>query len=221
MNTDATRVHIDAETMAAWADRGLSADAAAAVELHLSNCERCQEVLAAFVRSEPAAGAAVLPFWARPPVQWSAAGLAAAAALVAMIWIGRPPAVPTPQSTIASRDVAPAAPSASAPSSMAGQARNSRSGCAVVSGSSHLRQLSHLQSRQCRDKKRPRCCRALKGSTGAALPDRAAAEQAAALGRVALAPPPPPPAAASAPPVVTVTAATPRRVHGRLPRRPA
>ena len=34
MNTDATRVHIDAETMAAWADRGLSADAAAAVELH-------------------------------------------------------------------------------------------------------------------------------------------------------------------------------------------
>src|SRR5688572_25155607 len=40
--------------MAAWADRGLPADAAAKVELHLSNCERCQEVLAAFMRSEPA-----------------------------------------------------------------------------------------------------------------------------------------------------------------------
>src|SRR5688572_23290513 len=106
--------------MAAWADRALPAVDAAAVELHLSNCERCQEVLAAFVRSTPQAGAVVLPFWARRPVQWSAAGLAAAAALVAMIWIGRPPAVPAPESTVASKSVSqgqqPA--SASAPSEL-------------------------------------------------------------------------------------------------------
>src|SRR5687767_7388530 len=99
--------------MAAWADRALPADAAAEVELHLSNCDRCQEVLAAFVRSAPAAGAVVIPFWARRPVQWSAAGLAAAAALVAMVWIGRPPAPPAPESTVALRDAAPSTPPAS------------------------------------------------------------------------------------------------------------
>src|SRR5688572_25916163 len=101
--------------MAAWAERALPAEEAAAVELHLSNCDRCQEVLAAFVRSAPAAGAVVIPFWARRPVQWSAAGLAAAAALVAMIWIGRPPALPAPESTVASRSVAPEPPPVSAP----------------------------------------------------------------------------------------------------------
>jgi len=105
VNTDATRAHIDAETMAAWADRALPAEEAAAVELHLSNCDRCQEVLAAFVRSAPVAGGVVIPFWARRPVQWSAAGLAAAAALVAMIWIGRPSSEPAPESTVASRSV--------------------------------------------------------------------------------------------------------------------
>ncbi|MEO6224158.1 MAG: zf-HC2 domain-containing protein, partial [Vicinamibacterales bacterium] len=99
--SDATGEHLDAEKMAAWADHGLSAEAASAVELHLSNCDRCQEVLAAIVRSEPSAGAVILPFWTRRPVQWSAAGLAAAAAVVAMIWIGQPPTVPTPESTIA------------------------------------------------------------------------------------------------------------------------
>ena len=65
--------------MAAWADHGLPADEAAAVELHLSEGARCQEVLAAFARSAPAA-AVVTPFWMRRPVQWSA-GLAAAAAI--------------------------------------------------------------------------------------------------------------------------------------------
>ena len=109
------RAHVDAETMAAWADHALPAEEAAAVELHLSNCDRCQEVLAAFVRSAPTTGAVVIPFWARRPVQWSAAGLAAAAALVAMIWIGRPPAVQDPESTVASRSVAE---SASAPAEL-------------------------------------------------------------------------------------------------------
>src|SRR5688572_11201800 len=100
--------------MAAWADRALPADAAAAVELHLSNCDRCQEVLAAFVRSAPEAGGVIIPFWARRPVQWSAAGLAAAAALVAMVWIGRPPAAPALDSTVASRTVVPEPASARA-----------------------------------------------------------------------------------------------------------
>ena len=138
MTTDALHGHIDAETLAAWAEHSLPAEAAAAVELHLSNCDRCQEVLAAFVRSEPAAAAVILPFWSRTPVQWSAAGLAAAAAIVAMIYIGRPPAAPMPESTIAQapttaqapidalRQVAPAAPAPSAESSPTPRAAGER-----------------------------------------------------------------------------------------------
>src|SRR5262245_46826969 len=101
VTTHVTSGHIDAETLAAWAEHSLSDEASAAVELHLSNCDRCQEVLAAFVRSEPVTGAAILSFWSRRPIQWSAAGLAAAAAIVAMIYIGRPPTVPVPESTVA------------------------------------------------------------------------------------------------------------------------
>ena len=46
---------IDAETLAAWADGGLSAQAAAAVESHASSCSRCMAVLAAMERTAPAA----------------------------------------------------------------------------------------------------------------------------------------------------------------------
>ncbi len=185
MNTDATRAHIDAETMAAWADRALPADAAAAVELHLSNCDRCQEVLAAFVRSEPAAGAVIIPLWSRRPVRWSAAGLAAAAALVAMVWIGRPPAPAPVESAIASRNVTPE-PTAS------------------------LDQIAP-RPQAVPAPANPAPAELRRDRPSGALQDRAAAEkatkregvgQAATLGgRVApLAAPPPPPAAAAAPP---------------------
>lgn len=43
----------DAETLAAWADGGLNAQAAAAVELHASSCARCMAVAAAMERSAP------------------------------------------------------------------------------------------------------------------------------------------------------------------------
>lgn len=101
-STDATRGHVDAERLAAWADRSLPAEAAAEVELHLSNCDRCQEVLAAFIRSEPVPAAVIIPFWRRRPVQWSAAGLAAAAAVVAIVSIDQSAVVPTPAATMAS-----------------------------------------------------------------------------------------------------------------------
>ena len=104
MTTNTTREHcVDAETLAAWADAGLSGPDAARVELHLSNCERCQEVLAAFVRSEPVA-AVVLPFWSRRPVRWGAATLAAAAAVVLMVWTQRPASFPKQESTLASNE---------------------------------------------------------------------------------------------------------------------
>ena len=45
---------LDAETLAAWADGALRAQAAAAVEAHASNCPRCMAVLAAMERTAPA-----------------------------------------------------------------------------------------------------------------------------------------------------------------------
>jgi anti-sigma factor RsiW len=45
---------IDAETLAAWADGGLSKDEAALVEVHLADCERCTAMLATFARSRVA-----------------------------------------------------------------------------------------------------------------------------------------------------------------------
>jgi len=105
VTTDATRDHcVDAETLAAWAEHGLAAAEAAAVELHLSNCARCQEVLAAFVRSQPQA-AVVIPFWSRPAVRLGAAGLAVAASVTLVVWTNRPPSVPEPASTMASREM--------------------------------------------------------------------------------------------------------------------
>ena len=46
---------VDAEMLAAWADGGLSAQAAASVESHASSCSRCMAVLAAMERTAPAA----------------------------------------------------------------------------------------------------------------------------------------------------------------------
>jgi hypothetical protein len=45
---------LDAETLAAWADGALNAQAAAAVETHASSCSRCTAVLAAMERTAPA-----------------------------------------------------------------------------------------------------------------------------------------------------------------------
>ena len=42
--------HLDAETLAAWQDEALNAAQMADIELHVSNCARCQELLAAFAR---------------------------------------------------------------------------------------------------------------------------------------------------------------------------
>ena len=48
---------LDAETLAAWADGGLTSQAAAVVESHASSCSRCMAVLAAMERTAPATDA--------------------------------------------------------------------------------------------------------------------------------------------------------------------
>ena len=82
---------IDAETLAAWADGGLSKDEAALVEVHLADCERCTAMLATFARTVPERPAAE-SLWARWHLRWLVP--IATAATVAALWV----LVPRPES---------------------------------------------------------------------------------------------------------------------------
>lgn len=86
--------HLDAETLAAWMDGGLDASSSAAAEAHVSNCDRCQAMVATFVRAEPLAPGTQAPgtlsLW-----RWWLAPIAATAAAVT-IWMVTPPQTPEP-----------------------------------------------------------------------------------------------------------------------------
>jgi hypothetical protein len=127
MTTESTAC-VDAETLAAWFDGTLSTDEAGTVELHVSNCARCQAVMAVLAKTEPAMPASV-PFWRRRPVGWLVPLTAAAAAAALVVWVAsptRPPSMPVdrvartePQPA----QVAPAAPVVpEAPTAAAAQA---------------------------------------------------------------------------------------------------
>jgi hypothetical protein len=85
---------LDAETLAAWADGALDAREQAAAEAHAADCERCQALLAAMVRTTPPSSAAA-PFRTRL-LWWLAPIVPVAAALV--IWIAVPNREPLQQS---------------------------------------------------------------------------------------------------------------------------
>jgi hypothetical protein len=70
---------LDAETLAAWADGTLNRGDRAAVETHASDCGRCQALLAAMVRTAPAA-----PSWRMPSLGWLVPLTAAATAV--LVW---------------------------------------------------------------------------------------------------------------------------------------
>ena len=93
---------LDAETLAAYADGGLGAKAATAVELHASNCSRCTAVLATLERTAPAA--AVAEAWTLARVFRWVAPLAAAATAVA-IWVAVPQRPIAPVETMISQDL--------------------------------------------------------------------------------------------------------------------
>lgn len=80
-----TQEHLDAELVAAWADGSLDPQARAAAEAHAADCMRCQAMLAAMVRTEPAAGEPARG-WLGARVRWLVP-LATAAAAVAL-WVG-------------------------------------------------------------------------------------------------------------------------------------
>jgi len=186
---------VDAEKLAAWSEGALSAAETADVELHLSNCTRCQEMLAAFGRTseghrqEHRKGIGAL--WLVP--------LAAAAAL--LIWVGvaqrqPPPALQTASKAETPAAVAPESPVTVPASSLAqGQVSEPRAGAGTPSARPRNKTMA--------DAPAPRPV----GQTapGVAQERFADARQA------------PPPAPASAPP----TAAAPRAAPMAVPPPPA
>jgi hypothetical protein len=96
---------LDADTLAAWSDGTLDGLSRATAEAHAASCGRCQAMLAAMVRTMPAAPAAS-PAWS--PRRWMmmlAPAAAAAAAVALWVAVGRP----TEQSVLRSTASAPAA----------------------------------------------------------------------------------------------------------------
>jgi hypothetical protein len=90
--TSAPEACVDGETLAAWMSRSLRAEQARDVEQHLSDCARCQALLAMLIRSAPAEPE-VHPFWWRGRLQWFVP--LATAATAAAIWLAIPVASPT------------------------------------------------------------------------------------------------------------------------------
>lgn len=90
--TPAPEACVDGETLAAWMSRSLRAEQARDVERHLSDCARCQALLAMLIRSTPAEPE-VHPFWWRGRLQWFVP--LATAATAAAIWFSIPIASPT------------------------------------------------------------------------------------------------------------------------------
>lgn len=94
----ATAACLDAETMAAWADGGLSGEAFEMAISHVADCARCQALVGAMARTEAAARATADP--ARSSWRWMRwlVPVAAAASVGVVVWVNRPyemgPAMP-------------------------------------------------------------------------------------------------------------------------------
>jgi len=103
---------LEPEQFAAWVDGSLSADDARAVELHLSNCARCQAMAAAFAAADaeprpetaevPArVSANVVPITAKRPIRWMLPIVAGTIAATLVVWFGTRNNQPQPEAEIA------------------------------------------------------------------------------------------------------------------------
>jgi hypothetical protein len=113
---------LDAETIAALADGGLSGPAFDVAQKHIADCERCQSVLGTLVRVGAIAPVPVPePRHATRWLAWAVPLTAAAAALA--IWIAVPgaPTPAAPPEKQATRDAAPPAETVVPPSPPAGR----------------------------------------------------------------------------------------------------
>ena len=107
---------VDAESLAAWMEGGLSADARAAVEKHAVGCARCQALLASMART--AVDIESTPWWRTVTAKWLVPVAAVATALIVWVSVGRGPArstAPEPTFVEASRRPNQSAPAVAAP----------------------------------------------------------------------------------------------------------
>jgi hypothetical protein len=104
---DVTSACLDAETLAAWMDGGLSGPALDLAQSHLADCPRCQAMVGALVRIESAAPQIQPVRGARAWLNWLVP-LTAAAATIA-IWVAVPREAPGPPPTSPAAEQ-PAAP---------------------------------------------------------------------------------------------------------------
>lgn len=83
---------LEAETLAAWHEGTLSAVEVEAVDRHLADCDRCQALLAAFVRADVAAAVPATPasesLWRRWRLGWLVP--VATAATITALWVALP-----------------------------------------------------------------------------------------------------------------------------------
>ena len=106
---------VDAESLAAWMDGGLSADGRAAIDKHAVGCARCQALLASMART--ALDIEPTPWWRTVTAKWLVPVAAVATALIVWVFVGREPApsiAPEPTLVEASRSP-PTRPAAAAP----------------------------------------------------------------------------------------------------------
>jgi hypothetical protein len=112
-HASATAACLDAETLAAWTDGGLDAQAAALAEAHVSSCARCQAIVGTLSQPMPAATGSEsrrASLW-----RWWMAPLAAGAAAV-VIWMVVPAQrdLPLPDTVAVAPPAAPSEPAAPA-----------------------------------------------------------------------------------------------------------
>ena len=191
MSTDPD--HLDAETIAAWADGGLDAASVAAAEAHASNCDRCQALLATVAQTlpagQPAHGFAIWKWWLAP--------IAATAAAVALFLVV--PQDPMQPDTMPRAEVAqqtakaiaePSAPSAAAPPAdtrFSESRRNAPAKDLTAEAKVADAQANRADTSPLRDRQDPREAR-LERAEGT----RVAAEPSATIAPVAPAAPPAP-----------------------------
>jgi hypothetical protein len=110
---------LDAETLAAWVDGGLTAPELGRARAHVAGCVRCQTMAGTLARISAAAPAAKAEAAPRPWLAWLVPLMAAAAAVT--IWVAIPGSqldsrVPPPLPPAAAPVQQPAQPTAQAPS---------------------------------------------------------------------------------------------------------
>jgi hypothetical protein len=141
---------LEPEQFAAWADGGLSADDARAVELHLSNCARCQAMAAAFATSDvEAAGVSgnVVPITAKRPIRWALPMAAGTIAATLLVWFATSGNQPQPVSEMAAKLDAPSSAPPAAPAQPTAPADTAaRSASQLADASRESRQDKQLRS---------------------------------------------------------------------------